>query len=111
MNTLDRITRERIMFRSPDVPITRCSDHQMFRSPDAPDHQTRLIDAFVDDTSLAITDTMSPMTPNMMTATMESIAQNWEKILFYSGGALNLKKCSWSMLQWKWKHGLPTLYQ
>jgi hypothetical protein len=95
MNTLDRITRERIMFRSPD----------------APDHHTRLIDAFVDDTSLAITDTMSPMTPNMMTATMESIAQNWEKILFYSGGALNLKKCSWSMLQWEWKHGLPTLYQ
>ena len=63
------------MFRSPEVP-----------RPDAPDHQTRLIDAFVDDTtSLAITDTMSPMTPDMMTATMESI-------LFYSGGAFNLKK-------------------
>ena len=70
MNTLDRITRERITFRSPD----------------APDHHNRLIDAFVDDTSLAITDTTSPMEPNTMTKRMETIAQNWEKILFHSGG-------------------------
>jgi hypothetical protein len=95
MNTLDRITRERISFRSPD----------------APDHHNRLIDAFVDDTSLAITDTSDPMTPNEMTRRMETIAQNWERLLFYSGGALNLKKCSWSMLQWEWKQGRPTLYR
>jgi hypothetical protein len=42
---------------------------------------------------------------------METIAQNWERLLFYSGGALNLKKCSWSMLQWEWKQGRPTLYR
>jgi hypothetical protein len=36
MNTLDRITRERIWFRAPDDPLTH----------------SRLIDAFVDDTSL-----------------------------------------------------------
>jgi hypothetical protein len=60
MNTLDRITQERISFRSPD----------------APDHHNRLIDAFVDDTSLAITDTLNPMIPNDMTRQMEIIAQN-----------------------------------
>jgi ribonuclease HI len=95
MNTLDRITRERIRFRSPD----------------ATDHRNRLIDAFVDDTSLAITDTIDPMTPTEMSRRMEKIAQKWERLLFYSGGALNLKKCSWSMLQWEWKNGRPNLYK
>jgi hypothetical protein len=50
MNTLDRITRDRIKLRSPD----------------APDHHSRLADAFVDDTSLAITDTYKLMRPNDM---------------------------------------------
>ena len=44
----------------------------------------RLIDAFVDDTSLAITDTHNPMTPNAMIQSIEKIAQNWERILFLS---------------------------
>jgi hypothetical protein len=60
MNTLDRITRDRIRFRSPD----------------APDHHTRLTDAFVDDTSLAITDTYNPMTPNEMIRSIETIAKS-----------------------------------
>jgi hypothetical protein len=95
MNTLDRITRERIRFRSPDDPTL---------------HQ-RLIDAFVDDTSLAITDTYQPKGPNEMIQSIEKIAQDWERLLFYSGGSLNLKKCSWSMLYWEWKHGRPSLYR
>jgi hypothetical protein len=41
MNTLNRITRERIRFRAPNDPLMHF----------------RLIDAFVDDTSLAFTDT------------------------------------------------------
>jgi hypothetical protein len=94
MNTLDKITQERIRF---------CS-------PDAPDHHQRLTDAFVDDTSLAITDTYDPMTPNSMIQSIEKIAQNWERLLFYSGGSLNLKKCLWSMLHWEWNCGRPTIY-
>jgi hypothetical protein len=95
MNTLDRITLERIKFRSPD----------------SLDHHQRLTDAFVDDTSLAITDTYKSMTPNEMIQRIEKIAQNWERILFLSGGSLNLKKCSWSMLHWEWKQGRPTIYR
>ena len=95
MNTLDRITRERIFFRSPD----------------SPDRHRRLIDAFVDDTSLAFTDTFEPMTPEAMIKKMELTAQNWEKLLYYSGGSLNLKKCAWSTLQWEWKNGRPQLYK
>jgi hypothetical protein len=77
MNTLDKITQERIRF---------CS-------PDAPDHHQRLTDAFVDDTSLAITDTYDPMTPNSMIQSIEKIAQNWEHsclflaVLSYCTGA------------------------
>lgn len=93
MNTLDRVTKERIRFRSPDSDMT---------------HQ-RLIDAFVDDTSLAFTDTYHKTSPAQMIQQMQAIAQNWEKLLFYSGGALNLKKCSWSMLYWEWRQGRPHL--
>jgi hypothetical protein len=45
-----------------------------------------------------------------MISRMEQIAQNWENdTVFYSGGALNLKKCSWNMLYWEWKNGRPQL--
>ena len=93
MNTLDRITRERIRFRAPDDPV----------------RHSRLIDAFVDDTSLAFNDKDTPRTKCDMISRMEKIAQNWENILFYSGGALNLKKCSWNMIYWEWKNGRPQL--
>ena len=95
MNTLDRITRERIRFRAPDDPLMH----------------SRLIDAFVNDTSLAFTDTAQVIPHDEMISRMEKIAQNWERLLFYSGGALNLKKCSWSSLFWQWRHGIPQLRQ
>jgi hypothetical protein len=44
-----------------------------------------------------------------MIKSIEKIAQDWERLLFYSGGSLNLKKCSWSMLHWEWRHGRPQL--
>ena len=93
MNTLDRITKERTRFRSPDSP----SRHE------------RLIDAFVDDTSLVFTDSYCRLTPEQMIHKMATIAQNWESLLSYSGGSLNLKKCSWSLTSWEWRHGRPKL--
>jgi hypothetical protein len=74
-------------------------------------HHKRLTDAFVDDTLLAITDTYNPMSPHEMIHRIEKIAQNWERLLFLSGGSLNLKKCSWSMLHWEWTNGCPHLYR
>ena len=93
MNTLDRIITERIRFRSPDSP-TR--------------HQ-RLTDAFVDDTSLAFNDHAHEMTYTTMIHKMQNVAQTWETLLAYSGGALNLKKCSRSITYWEWKNGRPHL--
>ena len=37
------------------------------------------------------------------------MAQTWEKILTCSGGALELSKCSYYLLYWKWENGLPQL--
>jgi hypothetical protein len=93
MNTLDRITKERTRFKSPDSPIAHA----------------RLIDAFVDDTSLVFNDSHHRMTPDQMIHKMACIAQNWERLLSYSGGSLNLKKCSWSLTYWEWRHGRPVL--
>jgi hypothetical protein len=93
MNTLDRITKDRVWFWSPDSST----------------QHARLIDAFVDDTSLVFNDNPCRMTPGQMINAMATMAQNWERILSYSGGALNLKKCSWSLLYWEWRHGRPVI--
>jgi hypothetical protein len=40
---------------------------------------------------------------------LQLIAQTWERLLSYSGGALNLSKCFYYVLYWEWPHGLPVL--
>ncbi|KAI2511593.1 hypothetical protein MHU86_2847 [Fragilaria crotonensis] len=92
MNTLDRLIPERMSFQSPD----------------SSQRHARLIDAFVDDTSLGFTDP-GLITLETMIAKLNHIAQTWENILFYSGGALNLSKCSWYTMYWDWKKGRPIL--
>jgi hypothetical protein len=36
---------------------------------------------------------------------LERLAQQWEKLLYSTGGALNLSKCFWFQLSWSWKTG------
>ena len=76
MNTLDRMIPERMQFDSPDTHM----------------RHSRLIDAFVDDTSLGFTDT-GYITLETMISKLNHMAQTWKKLLYYSGGALNLPKC------------------
>ena len=95
MNTLERLTRHRIHFSSPDDEYTHY----------------RLIDAFVDNTSLAFTDTDQKMSFSEMVKALEQASQTWQQLLAYSGGSLNLKKCSWSCMYWTWINGRPTLRQ
>ena len=92
MNTMDRIIPERMAFKSPD----------------GKDIQERLMDAFVDDTSLGFTNDGTLAFPEL-TNRLREIVQTWEQLLHYSGGALNLKKCSWHILFWEWKSGRPVL--
>ncbi|KAI2511189.1 hypothetical protein MHU86_3154 [Fragilaria crotonensis] len=92
LNTLDRIIPDRISFRSPDGTLVH----------------NRLVDAFVDDTALGFTDDGS-RSIDQLVSSLETIAQTWEKLLHFSGGALNLSKCSWYAMIWDWKNGRPHL--
>jgi hypothetical protein len=37
-------------------------------------------------------------------ANLQVLAQEWERLLFSTGGALNLSKCFWFILSWRWNH-------
>ena len=37
------------------------------------------------------------------------MGQNWEKMLNTNGGLLELKKCYWLIISWKWKEGVAHL--
>ena len=91
LNTLEKLTPERISFESPNSTMTH----------------TRLVDAYVDDTSAGFTDPYSDFTLEDMIETLQRIAQSWEHILSLSGGSLNFKKCSWYVVYWEWKNGRP----
>ncbi len=91
LNTLDRLVQERFSFQSPDGSWSN----------------TRLVDAFVDNTSLGFSDSDSDLAH--LISRLQSIAQTWENLLSLSGGALNLKKCSWYVMYWEWKAGRPRL--
>ena len=92
LNTLERVEPARISFKSPDGTL----DHR------------RLVDAFVDDTAIGFTDP-GDLSYSEMIEYLEKVAQKWEQLLHFSGGALNLSKCSWYIMYWDWKHGRPVL--
>jgi hypothetical protein len=84
------------------------SDRTSFRTVDGTIKHSRLVDAFVDDTAVGITDDGS-LSMQELVSSLESIAQKWEKLLHFSGGALNLNKCSWYVMYWDWQQGRPIL--
>lgn len=93
LRTLEKLVPDRIMFESPSRQIQQC----------------RLVDAYVDDTSLGLTDNLSDSSLEEMIARLQIIAQTWEHLLSLSGGALNFKKCSWYVVYWDWENGRPRL--
>ncbi len=82
-----------------------------YQSPDRTRMVTHHSDAFVDDTQNGLTDTHAshPWSLNTLIRKLRKMAQTWEKILTCSGGALELSKCSYYLLYWKWENGLPQL--
>ena len=70
---------------------------------------SRLVDAFVDDTSMGSTSDSDSATLNDVISRLQIIAQTWEHLLFLSGGKLNLGKCSWYVLRWEWDKGRPVI--
>jgi hypothetical protein len=78
-----------------DCLDTLIKSRMKFQSPDGKTFHERLAEAFVDDTSMGHTDDGSLRHSEMIKElhALQHIAQTWEKLLHYSGGALNLKKC------------------
>ena len=44
-----------------------------------------------------------------LVGTISKIASYWEKMLHTNGGKLELSKCFWVLISWKWKRGIPTM--
>jgi len=76
--------------------------------------------SFVDDTSLGVTSTYinNPeltIEENMLAemalvvTNLTKLAQHWERLLFSTGGAINMKKSHWYLMTWLWKKGVPTV--
>jgi hypothetical protein len=70
---------------------------------------TKIIDAFVDDTDLWDVLYGIPTTAAQAMTRMQTRAQAWERLMFSSGGKLNLKKCFWYFIAWKWTDGIPSI--
>ena len=90
MNTLDCMIPERMQFESLDLILCH----------------SRFIYAFVGNTSLGFTDP-GFLTLNTMVNKFKHMAQTWEQLLYYSGGALDLPKCLWYIMYWDWNLERP----
>jgi hypothetical protein len=76
--------------------------------------------AFVDDSSLSVTSPYVRDHNNSLhynhtrdnIATIQSlltVAQHWERLLFSTGGAINMQKSFWYLIAWVWKKGIPKI--
>ena len=74
-------------------------------------------DAFVDDAQLGCTselpsghhDPTQLQTTREIVRSLQSLAQSWERLLFTTGGAINLQKSFWTLITWKWGKGVARL--
>jgi hypothetical protein len=64
-------------------------------------------EAFVDDTGLGTNEGDSH---SQLVTNLQNLAQRWEKLLYSTGGALNLSKCFWFLLSWRWLNGRPVIH-
>jgi hypothetical protein len=68
--------------------------------------------AFVDDTGLGCNQHSTPHgeTDDALFSLLQTLAQGWERLLYSTGGALNLQKCFWFVLAWRWTNGNASLH-
>ena len=67
---------------------------------------------FVDDVTLCVTanlDYEGSEREEDLIKNINLIATYWEQMLYTNGGRLELKKCFWILITWKWKHGKPIM--
>jgi hypothetical protein len=83
----------------------------LFMTPDGSTSVERYSDAFVDDAQNGLNNAhcKTPLSTTALTRKLEHMSQTWEKLLFSSGGALELSKCFYYIVYWKWVEGLPQI--
>jgi hypothetical protein len=64
-------------------------------------------EAFIDDIGLGTNEGDNHL---CLINNLQILAQQWEKLLYSTGGALNLSKCFWFLLSWQWIDGRPILH-
>jgi hypothetical protein len=71
----------------------------------------RNADAYVDDMSGGVCDASQrePIPYTELIRNMQWSAQIWERVLYSSGGALELRKCFWYLIHWQWVKGRPQM--
>jgi hypothetical protein len=71
----------------------------------------RNADAFVDDSANGVSDAHQevPMSVTEIVGHLQNTAQTWERVLFSSGGSLNIPKCFWYLVYWEWPQGRPLM--
>jgi hypothetical protein len=81
----------------------------LFKTPDGTTTVERYSDAFVDDAQNGLNNAhqATPWTISDLSRCLAHMSQTWEKLLFSSGGALELSKCFYYIVYWKWVDGLP----
>ncbi len=76
--------------------------------------------SFVDDSSLGVTSTYTfdPLLSMEANRTKEiayvvtqlrALAQHWERLLYSTGGAINMQKSHWYLISWIWTNDIPRL--
>ena len=82
-------------------------------SPDGTNTFSSVGTSFVDDSTLGATAPNESMdekrSEGELVRHINNLATKWEKLLFTNGGRLELSKCFWILVTWKWTRGTPAM--
>jgi hypothetical protein len=75
-------------------------------------NDAQLSEPCLDDTQNGVNDAFLPAPWSLqdLSNNLAHTSQSWERLLFCTGGSLELSKCFYYLIYWKWIDGLPTLY-
>jgi hypothetical protein len=81
--------------------MAKISHGLIFTDPTALEQFKRTMEAFVDITDVAVNDAEIQYTSQKLAQALQTDAQHWEKLLFASGRKLELTKCFFYIMYWK----------
>ena len=81
----------------------------VFQDPSSRISTERFSDAYVDNNQNGLNDAglLEQWSLPQLATNLQNMSQAWEQPLFCSGGALELSKCFYYLVYWKWSAGLP----